>query len=461
MFSKIRLLIMTAFIIGNVHASWKGAQQAIKQSNSSSRLKNLIIELVEGGYYYSALPMMKEYLTKDTKNLSSEVERAFAKMIQVVGIKQFETLPYRYLVRSRSPSIGYIMAKKLFRERKYAKALTNLKRIPSSHPVYAYARNMEATIYALKGMNRQAFEVFEECENIAVEAGNKSLKLNRDYCIAGKARAKFALKDHSQSDLLYLDISKESRIWPEILFEEAWNSFYQKNYNRTLGKLVSYKAPVFQRFFNPEVDVLNALTYLKLCLYADAKQVSDRFYKSYWNDFKKLNRYLNRTGKRFDRYYDLMVNYEQFGKTLSPLMSTLLQGVQGEVAFEVLKRQLLEANNEFERIRAKSNSAFKNFVVKNLEEAVRSQKMIIGSYIRGKLSSYYSQLYNAFEGMSYIKLEVLAQRKAKLYSFDQKDRKRGDIKYIQRNEKQYFWDFNGEFWADELGDYVFGLKSEC
>ncbi len=426
MFSKIRLLIMTAFIIGNVHASWKGAQQAIKQSNSSNRLKSLIIELVEGGYYYSALPMMKEYLTKDTKNLSSEVERAFAKMIQVVGIKQFETLPYRYLVRSRSPSIGYIMAKKLFRERKYAKALTNLKRIPSSHPVYAYARNMEATIYALKGMNRQAFEVFEECENIAVEAGNKSLKLNRDYCIAGKARAKFALKDHSQSDLLYLDISKESRIWPEILFEEAWNSFYQKNYNRTLGKLVSYKAPVFQRFFNPEVDVLNALTYLKLCLYADAKQVSDRFYKSYWNDFKKLNRYLNRTGKRFDRYYDLMVNYEQFGKT-----------------------------------RAKSNSAFKNFVVKNLEEAVRSQKMIIGSYIRGKLSSYYSQLYNAFEGMSYIKLEVLAQRKAKLYSFDKKDRKRGDIKYIQRNEKQYFWDFNGEFWADELGDYVFGLKSEC
>ena len=63
--------------------------------------------------------------------------------------------------------------------------------------------------------------------------------------------------------------------------------------------------------------------------------------------------------------------------------------------------------------------------------------------------------------MSYIKLEVLAQRKAKLYSFDETDRSRGDLKYIERNEKQYFWDFNGEFWADELGDYVFALKSEC
>ena len=25
----------------------------------------------------------------------------------------------------------------------------------------------------------------------------------------------------------------------------------------------------------------------------------------------------------------------------------------------------------------------------------------------------------------------------------------------------YLWTFNGEFWADELGDYVFSLKSEC
>ena len=56
---------------------------------------------------------------------------------------------------------------------------------------------------------------------------------------------------------------------------------------------------------------------------------------------------------------------------------------------------------------------------------------------------------------------LLAQKKALLYSFDKKERSRGDIKYIQRNEKQYFWNFNGEFWADELGDYVFALKSEC
>ena len=63
--------------------------------------------------------------------------------------------------------------------------------------------------------------------------------------------------------------------------------------------------------------------------------------------------------------------------------------------------------------------------------------------------------------MSYLKLEILSRRKDRLYSGVQDFGKRGDIAYLQRSQKQYFWNFNGEFWADELGDYVFALKSEC
>ncbi len=92
---------------------------------------------------------------------------------------------------------------------------------------------------------------------------------------------------------------------------------------------------------------------------------------------------------------------------------------------------------------------------------MQAQKEILGAFVKSKLVGKYAELYHAFEGMSYIKLEVLEQRKARLYKFDDKERGRGDVKYIERNEKQYFWNFNGEFWADELGDYVFALGSEC
>ena len=101
----------------------------------------------------------------------------------------------------------------------------------------------------------------------------------------------------------------------------------------------------------------------------------------------------------------------------------------------------------------------------NLKEALGTQRNLIGSYIRGQLQLYAAQIVKAFEDMSYIKLEVLSKRKAELYenviSRDGDSRARGNIAHLRRTDKQYFWTFNGEFWADELGDYVFSLKSEC
>ena len=87
---------------------------------------------------------------------------------------------------------------------------------------------------------------------------------------------------------------------------------------------------------------------------------------------------------------------------------------------------------------------------------------MLGAYVRNRLIEKYSILFRAFQQMSYIKLEGLSNKKRDLYAnFSNKDRERGDIQYVTRNKKQYFWDFNGEFWADELGDYVFALRSEC
>jgi hypothetical protein len=101
--------------------------------------------------------------------------------------------------------------------------------------------------------------------------------------------------------------------------------------------------------------------------------------------------------------------------------------------------------------------------MRNTKVAINEYRTLIGAYTRAGLASKYDELFTAFEGMSYIKLEILALKKEQLYKTDAifPGKKRGDVKYIDRNDKQYFWTFNGEFWADELGDYVFALRSEC
>jgi hypothetical protein len=87
---------------------------------------------------------------------------------------------------------------------------------------------------------------------------------------------------------------------------------------------------------------------------------------------------------------------------------------------------------------------------------------MIGSFVRAGLLTHKGKIDKAFVDMTNIKLEVLGRLKQEAYAAttDEK-RERGDIKYVERTSKQYFWTFNGEFWSDELGDYVFALKSEC
>jgi hypothetical protein len=466
MFSKITVSIFLLLSSTLCIASWSGANSHYSDRGFNDRkLRATIIELSDSGFYYSALPWMKEYLIRGTKNLDSKIEKTFSKMIKVVGLKQFETLPYKFLIRSKSDNIRYIIAKKYMRAKKYNKALRYLDKISSNHSIYPYSLNMLGTIYSVQGKQLQAVNAFKKCAFVSDSNLNKkierSLVLNRDYCTLGKARSKFAARSYNESDLLYLDIPKSSIVWPEILFEEAWNSYYQKNYNRTLGKLVSYKSPILSHMFNPEVKVLEALSFLKLCLYSDAKKVSDDFYSKYLKDTRKLRKYLNSNKKKTIFFYDLITRFERKNKSSNTLTSKLLKQISRGEVFLSLKKQLTGAASEYDNVRNQRSSRLKKAVVKNIQEVIRSQKKILGAHVRSRLISHYANLYKAFEGMSYIKLEVLAQRKARLYSLEEKSRARGDIKYIKRNEKQYFWDFNGEFWADELGDYVFALKSEC
>jgi hypothetical protein len=286
--------------------------------------------------------------------------------------------------------------------------------------------------------------------------------MNKDYCIAGIARASFAAKKYLDSDLQYLDIPKSSFVWPEILFEEAWNSYYLKNYNRTLGKLVSYKAPVFDFIFNPEIEVLKAQSYMKMCLYDDVKKTVDEFYAQLMNPAKELRSKVISSGKSYEIYLKLIEDYEHQGFHSNPLLSVILRTIKKDPNYIELREDLNSAMSELQNARNEQNSSLRTLKIKNVKEVVSTYLNLIGGLVRGKLVSKYAEVYRAFQTMSYLKLEVLSLRKQKLYSTDKVEtKKRGDVEYIEKNDKQYFWTFNTEFWADELGDYVFALRSEC
>jgi hypothetical protein len=157
-----------------------------------------------------------------------------------------------------------------------------------------------------------------------------------------------------------------------------------------------------------------------------------------------------------------MADHEENRSAPIPIVDQILKSVRKEAAFIEMKSALIMAMGEYNKLSKNSNSTTNEILERNVKTVVDEYRSTIGAFVRAGLLSKYAELYSAFQGMSYIKLEVLAQRKERLYQTDvDQSGKRGDVKYIERNDKQYFWTFNGEFWADELGDYVFALGSEC
>ncbi len=472
-----RFLITAAFVGTAIlsvaaDASILKAQSLFEKNRRSVKYyPNIAKELADDGLYFSAIPFIKEYMMRSQMIKNKSIDVLIDRIVTEVGGKQFETLPKSILSKTNAPSVRYILAKRYFRTGKYESALAEARKVYSDdHPARPFALFMEGSIYSLNKKYNSAILAYKKCIDVAEDhisdAKNpdrkRQLEITRDYCIVGIPRAEFAAGKFKAAHSHYMDLPKSSHVWPEILFEEAWTSFYLKDYNRTLGKLVTYKAPLFEYLFNPEIEILRALTFMEMCLWSDAKVVVDEFYSKFSNEAQSLRNELDRVGKNFKFFYKLGKAKVEGATSSNKLKDSILKAVVGDSAFGEMFTAFQQSRAELDKLNAMARSDFKRSLAIGLRDTLIHQRDLIGAYVRRGMLDYMRKMDRAFEGMSYIKLEVLSRRKAAIYDLDVSfNKKRGDINNLQRTDKQYFWTFNGEFWADELGDYVFSLKSEC
>jgi hypothetical protein len=455
-------------VFADIGQAWRELRSA---RGSTENYPKVIQSMTDSGLYFASVPYIKEYLATTSSSRGEQFDALVDKVVSHVGVKQFEVMPTQFLNRSKAPTVQYIVARKLFRKGEYDRAVQVLRGgIPSRHNVKPFALFLEASIYAIQGKNTEAVSAYNRCisasnselSDAQEETRRRQLTINRDYCTVGTARAQFAAGIYDEANLSFLDLDKSSYIWPEILFEEAWNSFYLKDYNRTLGKLVTYKAPILDFIFNPEIDVLRALTYMELCLWQDSNKVVDKFYSAHERDFEGLKAFISKHGKDYRDYYLLAKSRRDGDIRGNKLINKVLHSIIRDPAYQELYDSFLKGRDELEIVKNLNIPNFKRILQINLKESMLLQRDLIGAYVKSQMDIYSQQINQAFIDMSYIKLEVLERKKTSLYDPGYNmNRGRGSIANLKRTDKQYFWNFNGEFWADELGDYVFSLKSEC
>ena len=462
---------------GQFYSSARYAFAAVQEDSSlkSEAYSRIALGLTQAGLPHAASYFFLRTLQVGDSAAIQSVLTQTQNLLDVLG----PDLLRKYLIRhtqyndydleNRSAYL-YALAKDAILNNDPQRAVQYIDGMTKNSMSYPFALLLRGSAHSILGKYDAAVEDFKRCLSQVSRVRQKNLRSDlRDRCTAGQARTLYQMEKFEEAEQVYDQIPKGSYVWPDILFEQAWNGFAREEYNRSLGKLVSYKSPALGFVFNPEIDVLRAQSFLALCLYSDANQVINEFNSRYSKVGEEAKAFVEHNSRDLSQFYE-------FGKSaLRAPLSTKNQMFQlanrfvrspyfvnlvgAEAALKREKSQVLKLDQS-----ARSEGrGFAGFLTEVFEWRKHSLELLGGAFVKNSLIDYHADLIENFEKIAFIKLEMLKLAKEKLIAQstpDSSDRQRGN-KIPERKDYQYRWNFNGEFWDDELGDYVFGLESEC
>ena len=356
-------------------------------------------------------------------------------------------------------------------------ALIALSKVMSGSGILAQASYLRGTAYAIAGQVDSAIASFQTCQRRASGARSGAPGLNRENedlearCTASLARSYYQKGDYEKAEETYDDIPKSSFVWTDILFEQAWTAYAKGDYNRALGKLVSYRSPSLNFVFNPEIDVLRAQSFYALCIFEDVNKSVNEFNSRYAGVGSQIKNFLLMHDQDLGAFYNLAK--QAFARKLHTedmLSKALNRFIRGPY-FASLIYQEKAIQREWERARQieahRQHQKFANFLEQVVAWRGKTVHLLGGMYVHNSMYDLYQDLLSNLDKMSFIKLEMLKltkqqlERKQQIMSEDEDGVLKRGKSSIDRKDYQYFWTFNGEFWIDELGDYVFALESQC
>ena len=353
-----------------------------------------------------------------------------------------------------------------FSDRKYEQASRHFSRINTSSSSYYYKAQFHLGVIAtIRNNPTRAIKYFQSSR-----LGSKVLREQANLNIA---RVYYEKKNYLQAFQSYNKIPRDSDYWLDTIFESAWAYFLIKKHNNVLGNIHTIQSPFFSDRFYPESYILQAVTFLRLCRYNQVKQSQKAFLNIYRPLNIALRRLLNEYKDRPKDFFNLIKSYSQ--GTLSryqkafPIVDYLSRTNIFKSAMSTVGKSDLELSKlsntptkwrasglEDELasyIKTKREAATKNGGENLIKAAKESQ-----NYLRQLTSQ-----------TDFIRLEMnlgkIEKLKEKLDHFGANEAEKynfiGGLQELKVGQSLEYWPFQGEYWEDELGGYVFNIDSRC
>lgn len=417
--------------------------------------------------FYSAALFHLMELVKEEPQKTEQWSELIDKVLDKTGTLPLYVYEIKFLESIKSSTVSLHLAHLAYKGQRYEETLARLSGVSPDVSFYSESLLLKGSSEAALGKGNP-IQSYDQCikEADKYTGITKKAKFKRyfvliqEQCLINKARYLYGKGKFKEAIGFYDQVEKTSYSWPYILLDKAWAYYKLKDYNRSLGIVMTYRSPLLESYFLPEAEILQSLNYFRLCLYSDSAMVIDQYYKVYSEKAKELRSLIDKYATSEDYFFNLVY---QDGKNLDqsgPYLKSLRNQLRKQLKINIHITSYARANEEYERLIQKYPNApvrkFLDIAMSNLRKLINRHTKEYIYYFLNSINYYSYEMFN-------VKLEIISRKKDLVYENKRliSNRARGTVDNVQSTSEEFFFIFNGEFWADELGDYSFGLKSNC
>ena len=253
------------------------------------------------------------------------------------------------------------------------------------------------------------------------------------------ARLYYEKGKFTEADFLYSQIEMNIVDQAQNLLERAWVQYRMGNLERAMGLLYSFQAPSFSNSFTPEFYILKSFIYKDVCHYQAALQVLDRFRIRY--------------GESLDHIYQRSAL-----KNNQAMLLVILNKPWINWVWTFLERLELE-QRRIAKIDHPELAAYLN----NLYDLKQTQyKKRFRRLVRDEYEKMANTMLRFEEEAHLLEYEIGTDMYQRISAFTYKDDPIDNLDETSNaGLHKAIYEFQGEFWNDELDDYEVALPNKC
>ncbi len=249
------------------------------------------------------------------------------------------------------------------------------------------------------------------------------------------ARLLYEKGEYDDADMIYSGIQKNIIEQAENILERAWVHYREGHSEKAMGLLYSFQAPSFQNAFRPEYFILKSFIFKDVCNYQNALAVVNEFKARYGDAIAKL--YERSLPQDNNDLMQVLLNKKTILKTYN---------------FLILLEKEMEACSSF------SDDALREYLTKLYGLQIEESREILRKQITVGYEEIANDLLKYEEDAYLMEYEIGLDMYQRVYQAHYTDEKTTNEKVAKGLA---LYEFQGEFWNDELAAYEVKLQNKC